>query len=90
MVAILRSCCHSSLVARSLSCLSLLGVIFSTGGEEWKLVADRLGFDDAYIRCFDYRFRNPFETVLSCCNLTVGQLYDVLVECGFPVFADFL
>jgi len=60
------------------------------GGEEWKLIADRLGFNHAYIRCFDYRFRNPFETVLSCSSLTVGELYDVLVECGFPVLADFL
>jgi len=77
------------------SLLSILSVfdllfLFLSGGEEWKLIADRLGFNDAYIRCFDYRFRNPFETVLSCSSLTVGELYNVLVECGFPVLADFL
>lgn len=60
------------------------------GGDEWKLVAERIGFNQAYIRCFDNRFRNPLEAALSCCDLTVGQLYDILVECGLPVLADFL
>lgn len=54
------------------------------------MVAEKIGFDQAYIRCFDNRYRNPVEAVLSCCDLTVGQLYDILVECGFPVLADFL
>lgn len=54
------------------------------------MVAERLGFDQAYIRCFDNRFRNPLEAALSCCHLTVGELYDILVECGLPVLADFL
>jgi len=60
------------------------------GGEEWKMVAEKIGFDQAYIRCFDKRYRNPVEAVFSCCDLTVGQLYDILVECGLPVLADFL
>ena len=61
------------------------------GGDEWKVVADKLGFDGDDIRCFDNRFPNPFKVILeSCTGLTVGQLYDVLVECGFPVLADML
>ena len=54
------------------------------------MVAEKIGFDQAYIRCFDNRYRNPVEAVLSCCDLTVGQPYDILVECGLPVLADFL
>ena len=61
-----------------------------SGGEEWKIVADQLGFEDAYIRCFDNRFKNPVELILSCSDLRVGKLYDVLVECGFPLLADLL
>lgn len=61
-----------------------------SGGEEWKIVADQLGFEDAYIRCIDNRFKNPVELILSCSGLRVGKLYDVLVECGFPLLADLL
>ena len=61
-----------------------------SGGEEWKIVADRLGFKDACIRFFDNRFRNPVELILNVCGLNVGQLYDVLVECEFPLLADLL
>ena len=70
--------------------LSCCGLIFFTGGSEWKVIAERLGFNQAYIRCFDSRYRNPLEVVLSCCHLTVGELYDILVECELPVLADFL
>ena len=61
-----------------------------SGGEEWKIVADQLGFEDAYIRWIDNRFKNPVELILSCSGLRVGKLYDVLVECGFPLLADLL
>ena len=61
-----------------------------SGGEEWKIVADRLGFEDAYIRCFDNRFKNPVELILNLSGLNVGELYDVLVECEFPLLADLL
>lgn len=60
------------------------------GGDEWMIVADKLGFEDAYIRCFDKRFKNPVDVILYCCDLNVGQLYDVLVECDFPALADLL
>jgi len=66
------------------------GLNVSTGGDEWKLVAERIGFDQAYIRCFDNRFRNPAQAALDNCDLTVGGLYDILVECGLPALADFL
>ncbi|XP_022808823.1 uncharacterized protein LOC111345807 [Stylophora pistillata] len=61
-----------------------------SGGDEWKIVADKLGFEDAYIRCFDQRFKNPVDLILQHCKLDVGQLYDVLVECEFPALADLL
>ncbi len=58
------------------------------------LVAERLGLTAADIRFFDRRTRNPFEAALvHSCNqqaMTAGDLYDLLVECGFPVLADLL
>ena len=60
------------------------------GGDEWKEVAERLGFNQAYIRCFDSRYHNPLEVALNCCHVSVGELYDILVECGLPVLADLL
>lgn len=58
------------------------------------MVAERLGLTPAEIRFLDRRCRNPFEPALvhsrNLQYLNVGQLYDVLVECGFPVYADFL
>jgi len=65
-------------------------ICFVTGGDEWKEVAERLGFNQAYIRCFDSRYRNPLEVVLTCCHTSVGELYDILVECGLPLPADLL
>jgi len=67
------------------------GLIFLfAGGDEWKEVAERLGFNQAYIRCFDIRYHNPLEVALNCCHVSVGELYDILVECGLPVLADLL
>jgi len=64
------------------------------GGDEWMLVAERLGLTPAEIRFLERRCRNPFEIALVHSRnqryLDVGQLYDVLVDCGFPRFADFL
>ncbi|XP_020625500.1 uncharacterized protein LOC110062895 [Orbicella faveolata] len=60
------------------------------GGDEWKEVAERLGFNQAYIRYFDSRYHNPLEEMLNNCHVNVGELYDILVECGLPVLADFL
>ena len=58
------------------------------------IVAERLGLKPAEIRFLERRCRNPFDAALVHSRnhryLNVGQLYDVLVECGFPIFADFL
>lgn len=58
------------------------------------MVADRLGLTAAEIRFLDKRCMNPFEAALFHSRkqkyLTVGQLYDVLVDCGFPRLADLL
>lgn len=64
------------------------------GGDEWMVVAERLGLTPAEIRFLEKRCRNPFEVALAHSRkqqyLDVGQLYDVLVDCGFPSFADLL
>ena len=64
------------------------------GGDEWMLVAERLGLTQAQIRFLERRSRNPFEDALvysrSQRYLNVGQLYDTLVNCEFPTFADLL
>ena len=58
------------------------------------MVAERLGLSPAEIRFLERRCLNPFESALVHCRnqryLTVGQLYDVLVDCGLPMFADLL
>ena len=64
------------------------------GGEEWKLLAEKLGLSPAEIRFLDSRTRNPCIEVLSYVRnqrfIDVGTLYDALVECGFPMLADML
>ena len=64
------------------------------GGDEWMVVAERLGLTPAEIRFLERRCRNPFEVALAHSRnqqyLDVGQLYDVLVDCGLPRFADLL
>ncbi|XP_078376831.1 uncharacterized protein LOC144660144 isoform X2 [Oculina patagonica] len=64
------------------------------GGDEWMMVAERLGLTQARIRFLERRSRNPFEDAVvyirSQQYLNVGQLYDVMVDCGFPTFADLL
>ena len=64
------------------------------GGDEWKLVAEKLGLTQERIRFYDKRTQNPFDAVLTCItnqrNVSVGYLCDVLNECGLPVMADLL
>ena len=64
------------------------------GGEEWKVVAERLGLNTKEIRYLDVRIRNPCEAALSVVTqrrcMNVDDLYDVLTECGMPVLADIL
>ncbi|XP_067037362.1 uncharacterized protein [Acropora muricata] len=65
-----------------------------SGGEEWKVVAERLGLNAKEIRYLDVRMRNPFDAALSVVSqrrcMNVDDLYDVLTECGMPVLADIL
>ena len=62
------------------------------GGEEWKLVAEALGFTPPEIRFLDNRTLNPLDAALAFVSkrrhITVGDLYDLICECGFPVIAD--
>ena len=68
--------------------------VYFIGGDEWMMVAERLGLTPAEIRFLDKRCRKPFEEALIHSRnqryWNVGQLYDVLVDCGFQSFADFL
>jgi len=67
---------------------------FFAGGDEWMEVAEKLGLTPKEIRYLDKRTLNPCEAVLAFiaqrCHISVGDLYDVLNECGLPVVADFL
>ena len=58
------------------------------------MVAERLGLSPPQIRFLEKRCRNPFEDAVRYIRrqryLNVGQLYDVLVECGFLTYADLL
>lgn len=61
------------------------------GGDEWKVVADLLGFNVDKIRFLDKRTCNPAEALLGYITherFTVGVLYDLLNDCGLPVLAD--
>lgn len=66
--------------------------VFVIGGEEWKLVAEALGLTPQEIRFLDNRTLNPLDAALAFIvkqrHITVGDLYDLLSECGFPAIAD--
>ncbi len=58
------------------------------------MVAERLGMTSAEIRFLDKRLLNPADAMIGhVANLyfiTVGDLYDLLVDCELPVMADVL
>ncbi|PFX27495.1 N-chimaerin [Stylophora pistillata] len=69
--------------------------IHLSGGNEWQLLAERLGLSSAEIRFLDNRVINPCDAALGHARKqglvrTVGELYDKLVECEFPMWADLL
>jgi len=68
------------------------GFVLHTGGDEWKPIAEKLGLNPQEIRYIDKRVLNPFEAVICYIagrrGLTVGDLYDVLSDCGVPRLAD--
>ena len=63
-------------------------------GDQWEIVAEKLGFTPQEIRFLDKRTLNPAEALIgSIANqryLSVGELYDVLCDCDLPVVADLL
>ena len=60
--------------------------------DKWKLVAEKLGLNQDEIRFLDLRHKNPVEALLIFITnqrpMSVGELYNVLCECGIPVIAD--
>ncbi|KAL9963892.1 hypothetical protein ACROYT_G027447 [Oculina patagonica] len=64
------------------------------GGDDWKVVAEALGLTPQEIRFLDKRTLNPLDAALAFIakqrHITVGELYDLLNERGFPMLADLL
>ncbi|XP_078380647.1 uncharacterized protein LOC144663539 isoform X2 [Oculina patagonica] len=64
------------------------------GGDEWMLLADKLGLTPAEIRYLDNRTLNPCLEALSHIRhqrfINVDTLYNALVECGLEMLADLL
>lgn len=62
------------------------------GGQDWKLLAEKLGLRADEIRFLDFRVKDPCEGALnrvaSQGSLNVGDLYNYLVELGYPLIAD--
>ena len=69
-------------------------MILYAGGDEWKLLAERLCFSQMEIRFLENRVLNPSEVVLSVVakhrHLSVGEIYDTLVDCDLPAIADLM
>ena len=69
-------------------------VLILLGLDDWELFAEKLGLTPEEIRFLDKRTRNQvLEVLISATQkyiITVGDLYDVLKDCGLPVIADFL
>ena len=69
-------------------------LFFLSGGDEWKLLAERLGMSNNEIRFLDKRIPNPCDVVLNVMAqhrcFRVGELYDNLVESELPGAADLL
>ena len=69
-------------------------VLILLGLDDWELFAEKLGLTPEEIRFLDKRTRNQvLEVLISATQkyiITVGDLYDVLKDCGLPIIADFL
>ena len=81
----------SFLVLLLLSCSFLFGHL---DGEEWKMVAERLGLTPEEIRYLDHRVLNPMDIVFRFVgersSVRVETLYDLMTELGLPEVADLL
>ena len=71
-----------------------ISMIILVGRDDWELFAEKLGLTPAEIRFLDKRTRYQVLEVLIFASqkylITVGDLYDVLKDCGLPAIADFL
>ena len=69
-------------------------IFIVVGGDEWKLLAERLGFSQIDIRFLDKRVMNPSDVVLGAVgrhrHLSVGEIYDKLVDCELSAVADLM
>ena len=69
-------------------------IFIVVGGDEWKLLAERLGFSQIEIRFLDKRVMNPSDVILGAVgkhrHLSVGEIYDTLVDCELPAIADLM
>lgn len=67
-------------------------IVFFVGGDEWMLLAERMGLNSERIRFLDRRYPNPAGALLDYVgersDMTVGNLYDLFNECGLPGLAD--
>ena len=56
------------------------------------MLAEKLGLNSDWTRLLDRRCLNPagvlLDRVAERSNMTVGNLYDLLNECGLPGLAD--
>lgn len=68
--------------------------VIVTGGDKWKLVADKFGLSHAEIRFLDERTLNPADALLGFIAnqryLSVGELYQILCDCELPKVAELL
>ena len=75
-------------------CFKHISMLFLVGRDDWELFAEKLGLTPAEIRFLDKRTLNQVLEVLNIAAqkylITVGDLYDILKDCGLPVIADFL
>lgn len=73
---------------------SVDGINFISGGDEWKLLAEKLGMSYDEIRVLDKRTLNPCDVALNLVansrHVNVGEVYDILVECELAGSADLL
>lgn len=68
-------------------------MLFSADGS-WKVLADKLGMNNTAISYLDGRTDNPADEVLRFWEVksgsTVGALYNILLELGYPYIADLI
>ena len=69
-------------------------MLIFVGRDDWELFAEKLRLTPAEIRFLDKRTMNQVLEVLIVAAkrylITVGDLYDVLKDCGLPIIADIL